>query len=395
MLAQILELTPGGSEVLTFSQLGGLHFVRPTRGVLPIGPNGIRTLNNTLDYSPLTDPDIWPGIIAYNYTFDHQGLAANVSCSYETTTPIDFDVSANYTLQYDASCDALGQTEIMPGTDSFSVPWNDLTSTLMYWACESPANNTAEPTYSIYLFGYLNGYTNNTGNITCTVSPMLPALYPVTFQSSTDVFSVGDVLPANETGTYLPWSSYIANYTFLGLGNAIYDGQNYDSNVLAELVVTFGVQSFGLEPYVRNDTYLQLYEQLIQGILEYEVCPFRILFSSISLLFSQTSYMRWLYSAGGSGLPPSCIRAVNGSVNYQVLGWFVTRANIGFLIPMTLINGAALIVILQAVILARSNGYLDPLQPRDVHYDPNSGEEVPTEWKENVAFQPTSVRCLT
>jgi hypothetical protein len=85
---------------------------------------------------------------------------------------------------------------------------------------------------------------------------------------------------------------------------------------------------------------------------------------------------------------------VTGHVNYEVLGWFVTSANIGFLIPLTLINGAALIALFLAMTIAKVIGYLHPLHPRPVIYDANSDEEVPDEWKEKIAFQPTSVRCF-
>ena len=71
-------------------------------------------------------------------------------------------------------------------------------------------------------------------------------------------------------------------------------------------------------------------------------------------------------------------------MNYEIFGWFVTRANIGFLIPLTLINGTALLALLLAVIFARQNGYPDPFEPRDVHYDTNSSGKAPAEWKEEV-----------
>jgi hypothetical protein len=84
---------------------------------------------------------------------------------------------------------------------------------------------------------------------------------------------------------------------------------------------------------------------------------------------------------------------VTGSANYEVLGWYVTSANIGFLIPLTLINGAALIALFLAMTYGKVVGYFHPRHPRPVTYDPNSDEEVPDEWKEKVAYQPTSVRC--
>ena len=82
-------------------------------------------------------------------------------------------------------------------------------------------------------------------------------------------------------------------------------------------------------------------------------------------------------------------------MNYVVLGWFVTSANIGFLIPMTIINGAALIALLLAVLLAKTGGYIfHPFHPRPVTYGDNVDpqEPVPDEWRHKVTFRPTSVR---
>ena len=397
---QILELVSDNSQTLTFSQLGaddGLHFLGSIRGVLPIGPNGVQaTLNNSLEYSPLSDPAISPGIISYDYTFNHQGLASNISCNYEPTTPIEYGQLSTFTLEYDVpSCAALGQSDILTGVESFNVSWIPTTNTLMYWACQSAANDTQSPSYSIYLFGFLNSYAEIIGNITCTVSPMQPATYPVTYQSTAGIFSVGDVLPSNESATYSPSAySFLVNYTYIALGGVISEGQNFDSNLVAESVITFGVKDFGLAPYQRNDTYLKLYENMIQGILEYEVCPFDNSFCHpiSSLSFSQTSYVRLIYSLGDSTAPPNCIRTVTGSMNYVVLGWYVTKANIGFLIPLTIINGAALTALLLALGIAKGVGYLHPRHPREVEYDRKFDEEVPDEWKEKVDFHPTSVR---
>ena len=403
VLAQILELASDNSQTLTFSQLGaanGLHFLGSIQGVLPIGPNGVPTLNNNPEPFPFSDPKILAGITSYNYTFNHQGLASNVSCSYTPATPIEYGLLANFTLQYDVpSCAALGQSSVLTNVPSFNVSWISPTNLLMYWACQSVTNDTEAPSYSVYLSGPFNGYTNNTGNITCTIYPMQPAIYPVTYHSTTGIFSVGAVMPVDEPGAYSPSVfSSLVNYVFIALGGVIEEGQNFDSNLVAESVITFGVKSFGVAPYVRNDTYLRLYERMIQGILEYEVRLFLNSLSSfdVSLFwFTQSSYIRLIYSVNADP-PPSCVRTVSGSVRYEVFGWFVTKAGIGFLIPYTLINGATLVALFIAAIFAKRNGYPDPFEPRKIRYDDTKpGEEVPDEWRETIAFQPTHVRCLS
>ena len=272
---QILELVSNNSQSLTFSQLGaddGLHFLGSIRGVLPIGPNGVPAFN-TLSPSPLSDPVKMAGMRSYIYTLNHQGLTSKVSCSYQSTSPIVWSNTSDIVRYNVPSCRGLGGSSILTDVPSFASVLGK--NTLMYWACQSAPNNTQAPSYNIYLVGYLGGYGANIGNITCTVAPVQPAVFPVTYESKPRIFSAGAVLSANESaGTYSPTAfSVLANYTLIALGGVISQGQNFDSNLVAESIITFGVKSFGLEPYARNDEYLRLYEQMIQGIIEYQVCP--------------------------------------------------------------------------------------------------------------------------
>ena len=88
---------------------------------------------------------------------------------------------------------------------------------------------------------------------------------------------------------------------------------------------------------------------------------------------------------------------MNGVVNYVVLGWFVTSANIGFLVPMTIINGATFITFLVAAFLANAGGHiLHPFHPRTVIYDDHTDHEelVPDEWRYKVTIHPVSVRIF-
>ncbi|KIK02026.1 hypothetical protein K443DRAFT_541776 [Laccaria amethystina LaAM-08-1] len=48
--------------------------------------------------------------------------------------------------------------------------------------------------------------------------------------------------------------------------------------------------------------------------------------------------------------PSDCNRTVTGFVNYQVVGWFVSSANVGFFIPITIINGAACVALVIAML---------------------------------------------
>jgi len=84
---------------------------------------------------------------------------------------------------------------------------------------------------------------------------------------------------------------------------------------------------------------------------------------------------------------------VTGLLSYEVLGWFVTSANLGILFPITIINLAAFGALIRAMIMAKHGGYLfHPSHPRPIHYENTDPEEqVPDEWKDKVTFHPTTV----
>ena len=87
---------------------------------------------------------------------------------------------------------------------------------------------------------------------------------------------------------------------------------------------------------------------------------------------------------------------MTGSVNYQVVGWFVSRANVGFLIPITIINGAAFVALVIAMWIAWNGGHkFHPFHPRPVTIAENldEGEQVPYEWGDEVSYNPTMVCC--
>ena len=108
------------------------------------------------------------------------------------------------------------------------------------------------------------------------------------------------------------------------------------------------------------------------------------------------TYLRLIYSTLPDA-PSSCNRTVTGQLRYEVYGWFMTKANIGFLIPITIINLGALVALYQAMIIAKAGGYMyHPSHPRPVIYDKNvdEGEQVSDEWMHKVSVRPTTVRSL-
>ena len=333
---------------------------------MPIGPDGVPAFD-MLKPSPLSDPEINGGIISYNYTLDHQGIAADVSCSHEPICNVAVTAlvpNSSVVLQYSASCASLGGTEISADATPLRSP--NTNSTLVYWPCRSASNGTL-PSYSIYMCGR-HFYQTPIGNITCTVSPQT-AIFPVTFQSTSGVFST------HAPRAFSPIAvSTIIDDSLLGLGNVIADGQNFQTNLIVESINTFAVKSFGLRQYESSPQFLRLLERMIQGILEYEVCPVNS-FHFIYLIVPQAAYIRFIYSTVPNP-PSSCIRSVTGSLSYEVTGWFVTPANIGLLFPIKIINLAAFVVLIKAIIIAKGGGYMRrPFQPRQVAYPKTSDQE--------------------
>ena len=81
-------------------------------------------------------------------------------------------------------------------------------------------------------------------------------------------------------------------YALVGLAGVISEAQNRQANLVAESVITFGVKSFGLPSDKQHPKYLELYQSMIQGILEYEVR----LFDSFYILSFLRYFSRLLIS---------------------------------------------------------------------------------------------------
>ena len=248
----MLSWITNNSDFLYFSQLD-LQFSGPIRGVFPV---------SRLGYFPYR----LSGGLPYNYTLMNQGLTSNINCEYAPRSPINvFGITGDTTnllMQYNGTCDGVGETDVLPDNTQF-VALNS-TNTLTFWACKSPPNET-EPSYFIYLSG-LQNYATGIGNITCTISPIQPALFPVTYQSIYDIFSVGE--PGEVDAT--TFSGFL-DQSVATFGNLVAEGQSLQSNLVAESVITYGVKYYGLPQTKQDPVYLQLYESMIQGTMEYLV----------------------------------------------------------------------------------------------------------------------------
>lgn len=77
---------------------------------------------------------------------------------------------------------------------------------------------------------------------------------------------------------------------------------------------------------------------------------------------------------------------MTGSASYEVIGWFVTTANIGFLIPMTIVNLAALMVALTAVFIIRKGKYCD-FDPTDSKPLAHASSDKLQGWEATVKYR--------
>ena len=265
-LLKVLSLLPDNSQTLAFTQLGandGMHFLGPIRGVLPQGPNGVASMN-TLQHSLF---DTNAAMISYNYTLNHQGFSSNITCAYDDQSPIivtPLPENVNM-LAYNANCSDLGLADVLTNVVVYPTP--NTNNTLTFWACKSVPADGKEPIYYIYLHGREN-YASSIGNIICLASSIEPAIFSVEYQSAPNIFSSSEE-PNTTFATITPG---LMDLALGGLGAVIQESQNVKSNLVVDSVVTFGVKDFQLQPYEQSEQYLQLYEEMIKGIIEYEVC---------------------------------------------------------------------------------------------------------------------------
>jgi len=327
-----LAILGNNSEIATFNQLGaenGLTFVGPLRGVLPIGPDGVDVLNALNSNSTSLLIDAAQTNLTNSYTLALQGITSNISCNYDTQSPVRvYPLDGTTVQQFNGTCPV--ETDFFPNGKTFTSL--NSTNSLAFWACKSPPEDGQESSYFFYLRGY-QSYATSIGNITCTASPMQPAIYNVSFTSG--IFQLDDS-QRTVSGTLLPG---IVEQAVGALGQLIADSQTQQTNLVASTVTAFGVKYLNLSTDEQQPDYLPLYGAMVQGILDYEVAYSRLLYSTIS------------------DRPPSCSRDVNGTLDYMWMGLLVDVHHVGFLMPVTLINLVSLILILVAMFQAKKGSY--------------------------------------
>jgi len=404
-------LLSNNSEYLILGQLGAnssLRFLGPPRGVLPIGPNGIRGLDklppppliSTLQPSPLSDAETNPAILSYNYTLNHQGLASGIKCMQDTQSPIRFsaipNTGNNLFLDAQGFCNEAGLTDVLDLDVKNGVVLTidfEVSDILILWACKSLPTGEQAPDYYIYLRGLGLAIGKGDLNISCIVSPIQPAIFPVTYQSSSRVFSTQEPIAT---------SAPAINFRFIEraillLYVAVHLAQTATVNLVAQSVEALGIQA---GQYEESGQYrLPLYEAMIQGILLDDVCTTSNSSHPLLIVTPQLTYIRFLYSTIPAGrlksLPPaSCNRTVHGTLSAEVTGWVGKPVHIGFLMPMTIINLASFIIGLISMARVRRGCHeFDLTDPRSLlSAEPSLDESDRSGWADGVSYRSREVR---
>ena len=201
------------------------------------------------------------GIQFDRYTVELQGLLNQVNCAYDARSAIIYTPTPpSIRLSYSCPDETvfLAPTPIYP---------QENTNTFVFYACSPGIRNEtmgSAQRYSLYLSG-IQGYQSVIGNITCTLSSQ-HAVFPVTFSPQSSIFSVQEHITSS---TSLP--TLLIEPSLQELERIIGDHQTLNGNLVAQSVLMAGIKS-RLQPNQTSDTYLRLFEMLLQAVIDYYVC---------------------------------------------------------------------------------------------------------------------------
>lgn len=160
-------------------------------------------------------------------------------------------------MQYNGSCPT---DQYIPVAKSGGpVPFGD--HSLGFWPCLAAPSALS---YNLYFRGYQR-YSSSIGNITCNISPIYPTVFSLTYTGQSNRFSVQ---ASNSTPSSIAGNG---GTMMTGIQNIVSEAQSSVSNLFAESIITLGVKSFSLPPDAQDSKYIELYEAMIRGILDYQV----------------------------------------------------------------------------------------------------------------------------
>ena len=123
-----------------------------------------------------------------------------------------------------------------------------------------------------------------------------------------------------------------------------------------------------------------------------EVCTASNSSPPLLMVVRQVTYMKFLYSTMVDP-PASCLRTMNGIFSAEVIGWVAKPVHIGFLVPMTILNLASLIIVLISIARAKRSYGFDPTNPRLLLLAmPNLDESDDSGWADSVSYRSREVR---
>ena len=84
----------------------------------------------------------------------------------------------------------------------------------------------------------------------------------------------------------------------------------------------------------------------------------------------------------------SCLRTVEGSATYAVVGWFAGVDRAVFLMPMTLINLASLAIMIIVLVMAKGEAHdFDPAEARELLTAGAPKGQTLEQWGDKVVYQ--------
>ncbi|TFK21361.1 hypothetical protein FA15DRAFT_717113, partial [Coprinopsis marcescibilis] len=318
-------------------QKGPLRILGPLRGVLPLGPNGIKEVNDGITPpATLNDPGIMDRISTYSYTLDQQGLLINMNCQYDSQSPIRFGSAPDPSVhieQYTGACPEATDFMLEQGVPPYVTPTSN--HSLAAWACRSSAAVSQSAMFNFYLQGH-RAYAESIGNITCTLGPVRLRAYRTTYSSESGLFSVDEDKRSDPFNASVPLSTTLIERGLTALAGVVHGSQHLQSNMLAEFATSVGVDILKYPPPSRNyPTYLPVYAEMLSGILEYHA-----------------AYTRFVSSIT-EDRPESCVKEVSGTLRYTIgTGWYAAQEGVWVLVPVTIINILAIWFICRAMVRA-------------------------------------------
>ncbi|TFK18892.1 hypothetical protein FA15DRAFT_728177 [Coprinopsis marcescibilis] len=374
--AKMIEFTLNGEKSQPLEGLASARIIGHMYGAQGLQPAG--NADNLHLPAFMNQLDDLESIRSYSYSLSYQSISANISCALDPESPIRSSVTSpeNTTslVFYNETCASGAEFLSGPGSTSAPVDY-EADNVLTYWACRGSDVTVDAPTYTIYLRG-LRLYTETIGNITCSIEQIRPSVFDVVYDSTAKAFSVLQTPTSSDVQgpTEQRIVRTMVENALMGMSGIIREAHTWKASSMAESVFSTSLQLLGLAPLPGGPRkeHLQLFEETMKGMLEYGV-----------------AYGRFVISAQAT--PPAiCTVSPEGRVTVKMLGWAATLLQAWFLIPVTLLNLASLVVLLLAISASKNTNpsrLFDPADPRVLLHSNYSLANLPeSEWDTVVSF---------